>query len=93
MPVKRISITITGRVQGVGYRYFAEDAANELGVYGWVRNSYDRTVECEAQAEESVLKEFVEKLRTDPALSKAKDVFTVELPSIETQDRQFEITG
>ena len=62
MPVKRLSITITGRVQGVGYRYFAQDAANALGLSGWVRNNFDRSVECEVQGEaadsEALLREL-----------------------------------
>ena len=34
-------ITIKGRVQGVGYRYFAVQKANEMGITGWVRNLVD----------------------------------------------------
>ena len=36
---------IRGRVQGVGFRYFAEKAASQLGVNGWVRNADDGTVQ------------------------------------------------
>jgi len=42
MAVKRFAITVTGRVQGIGFRYFAKDAADSLGLIGWVRNSFDR---------------------------------------------------
>jgi acylphosphatase len=55
MAVKRLSITVTGRVQGVGFRFYAEDVANNLGLDGWVRNSPERTVECEVQGEENIL--------------------------------------
>jgi acylphosphatase len=33
---------VTGRVQGVGFRFFAERAARELGLRGWVRRSKGR---------------------------------------------------
>lgn len=40
---------ISGQVQGVGFRYRAEQAANALGVTGWVRNDWDGSVEMEVQ--------------------------------------------
>lgn len=45
----RQRLHIFGQVQGVGFRYRAEHAANALGVTGWVRNCFDDTVEMEAQ--------------------------------------------
>lgn len=45
----RQRLHIFGQVQGVGFRYRAEHAANALGVTGWVRNCWDETVEMEAQ--------------------------------------------
>ena len=37
MELKRLSITVSGRVRGVGFRYFTEDAAEALGLTGWVK--------------------------------------------------------
>lgn len=45
----RRSIIFEGRVQGVGFRYRACHAAQQFGLTGWVRNSYDGTVEMEVQ--------------------------------------------
>ena len=44
-----------GRVQGVGFRYYAQYAADAAGVTGWVRNEYDGTVTMEAQGSEAQL--------------------------------------
>ncbi len=78
--MRRVSITITGRVQGVGYRYFAEEAAESLGITGWVRNTAERTVELEAQGESAELDDFLSRLREGPPLSRVKDVVTCDLP-------------
>ena len=56
---KRIHAYYTGRVQGVGFRFTAEDIARSLGVLGWVKNLRDGRVEVVAEAEEKVLKEFL----------------------------------
>lgn len=45
----------TGRVQGVGFRYRAKYAAENMGVTGWVKNEYDGSVEMEAQGTEDAI--------------------------------------
>ena len=45
----RVRLVVSGRVQGVGFRYAARDAAGEIGVSGWVRNLPDGRVEIVAQ--------------------------------------------
>lgn len=54
----------TGRVQGVGFRYSAQNFAQYLGLTGWVKNEWDETVVMEAQGMEEDLKTLVEKLRS-----------------------------
>jgi acylphosphatase len=52
----------SGRVQGVGFRYTVKDIANQSGVCGWVKNLSDGRVEVLAEAEEPVLKDFLDKV-------------------------------
>jgi acylphosphatase len=57
---------ISGRVQGVGFRYFAQKAARELGVTGWARNLEDGRVEVHGNGSRKVLDEFEGRLRMGP---------------------------
>lgn len=59
---KRMHTLYSGRVQGVGFRFSAESIAAELGVYGWVKNLGDGRVELVAEAEETILKDFLKRL-------------------------------
>lgn len=54
----RAHLLISGRVQGVAFRYYAQDIAQSLGVKGWIRNCWDGKVEIVVEGEE----EEVEKL-------------------------------
>lgn len=47
--ILRQHMKISGRVQGVGFRYRAKYVASTLGLTGWVRNNWDGTVELEIQ--------------------------------------------
>lgn len=67
MPLKQAYIVITGRVQGVGFRYFALDKAEELHITGWVRNTYDGKVEMEACGESGNLDTFIDWMKMGPA--------------------------
>jgi len=61
--MKRVHVYYRGRVQGVGFRFTAEDIARELGVAGWVCNLSDGRVEVLAEAQEETLKSFLEKIQ------------------------------
>ena len=61
---------ISGRVQGVGFRFFAERAAREAGVTGWVRNRPDGTVETVAEGDPSAVARYLEYLRAGPGGSR-----------------------
>lgn len=54
--VLRLTARVTGRVQGVGYRWWVVDAASRLGLVGWVRNADDeRAVQVVAEGEPASL--------------------------------------
>jgi acylphosphatase len=71
---------VTGRVQGVGYRYFALRHAQELGVAGFVKNLPDGSVEVVAEAPEGPLRTFEERLRRGPSFSDVTGVARARLP-------------
>ena len=52
-------LKIYGQVQGVGFRYRANYAADSLGVTGWVRYEWDGTVEMEVQGTESQINQLL----------------------------------
>jgi acylphosphatase len=80
---------VRGRVQGVGYRYYAQNAARELGITGWVRNLDDGTVEVLAIGPEPKLSDFAGRLRLGPAFSEVRGVEQQEAPV--QSDASFEI--
>lgn len=55
----RKHIVFYGRVQGVGFRYYAVNKANQLGLTGWVKNLSDGTVEMEVQGEEPLIDQLI----------------------------------
>lgn len=74
MSVSGAKIMVSGYVQGVGYRYFALDAAAALGVKGYVRNIAGGKVEVYAEGEKSLIEELIGKLRQGPFNSQVSDV-------------------
>lgn len=77
--MKTVSLTIKGRVQGVGFRYFVMRTAIQLGVNGYVMNCADGNVYVEAEADDSVLVQFIDLCSTDPSRSDVTDIVIKEL--------------
>ncbi|MCC7034024.1 MAG: acylphosphatase [Acidobacteria bacterium] len=65
---------VSGRVQGVGFRYFAADAARREGLSGAVRNRDDGTVEAVAEGETEAVDRFERALRQGPSRARVERV-------------------
>ena len=59
-------IRIHGKVQGVGYRFFATRVARRLGLKGWIQNMRDGTVEALVEGEKKTIDEWIEELKEGP---------------------------
>lgn len=64
--MQRMTATVHGRVQGVGFRAFTQVEAQRLGVSGWVANQWDGTVRVVAEGTDDALHRFVAWLRQGP---------------------------
>ena len=72
MPAKRY--LVRGRVQGVGYRYFAQEVAERLRVNGFARNLPNGDVEVHAEAAAEALALFKEELERGPRMARVTEV-------------------
>ena len=70
---------VRGRVQGVGFRWFVDHEARQLGLAGWVRNNIDGTVELLAIGTEQQLATLKRRLQQGPRAARVDDV--QELPA------------
>ena len=68
------NLRIAGRVQGVGFRYFMERKAAELGVSGWVRNRRDGTVEAMVQGTREAVEAMIAAAHQGPRAAIVTDV-------------------
>ncbi len=80
--MKSLIIKVYGRVQGVGYRYFAQRHARKLGIKGFAENRADGSVYIEAYGDEEHLKKFLEILREGPPLAIVDSIETEENTNI-----------
>jgi acylphosphatase len=79
-----IRFIVTGRVQGVGYRYFVMREADALGITGFARNLPDGSVEVVSEGSEGALEIFAGRLAQGPAFATVESVERSEAPSPKT---------
>ncbi|MEK3806156.1 acylphosphatase [Metabacillus sp. SLBN-84] len=82
--MKTIHLIVHGHVQGVGFRYFAQSAAQSEKVTGWVKNKEDGTVEAVAQGTENQLDSFVHTLRSGNRYAQVEEIKVSEVEQDQT---------
>lgn len=85
-------VIVTGRVQGVGYRWFVRAAAIDAGVSGWVRNRRDGSVEAALRGTTDAVDAVIAAMRIGPAGSEVAQVRAIPAES-ETGAHGFEIVA
>ncbi len=87
----RAHVRVTGRVQGVGFRFFATHQASRFNVTGWIRNKGDGSVELEAEASRDRVEEFLAEIGRGPRFGNVDDI---EIDWIAPRgDSTFEVIG
>ncbi len=72
--MKKLRLTIYGRVQGVYYRSSAQGKARELGLSGWAKNMPDGTVVTVAEGGEEQLQEYIEWCKKGPSAARVEKI-------------------
>lgn len=70
----RVRATVSGMVQGVGFRFFVVRAASQRDITGWVRNAPDGNVEVVAEGDSGMLQELMSKLQQGPPAARVTGV-------------------
>jgi acylphosphatase len=83
---------IRGRVQGVGYRYFADGVASELGICGYVKNLWDGNVEVYAIGDVVALEELKRQLAEGPRSARVTAIDESDEP-VDKRYNRFMIEG
>lgn len=91
MRTKTYHIFVSGRVQGVGYRRFAQKQAELRYLSGWTRNLWDGQVEIQVSGPESDLDEYCEVLKEGPAFSQVREVVIRNIEMEPAANQGFEI--
>jgi acylphosphatase len=69
-----VHVRVTGRVQGVFFRAWAQEKANELGVRGWARNAADGSVEGHLEGDKMAVQQIVDLLHKGPPAAQVSKV-------------------
>jgi len=74
--MERLHAVVHGDVQGVGFRYYVQRKARQLGLHGWVRNNDDGTVELVAEGGRDELEQLKRALQEGPRMARVDRVET-----------------
>lgn len=84
---------VSGRVQGVGFRWFVDREARIIGLVGWVRNNPDGNVEVLASGTEDQLAKLKMKLKQGPRASRVDQVVEEDASHEVVKSKSFQIEG
>ncbi|MCG8604993.1 acylphosphatase [bacterium] len=73
MPVC-VKVTVKGRVQGVGFRWFVQRAAQGLSVKGYVKNLFNGDVEAELEGKREAVEDLIKQIRKGPTFSRVDEL-------------------
>ena len=79
-------VRLTGRVQGVFFRAWAQERARALGATGWVRNCPDGRVEAQVEGDEQAVEQSIEKKRSGPPSAQVEDLRVWEVEAFDYDD-------
>ena len=71
---KAVTVKVTGRVQGVSFRWYAAQEAHGLGVTGWIRNEPDESVAGHFEGDDEAVDALVAWCRRGPSYAAVRDV-------------------
>jgi acylphosphatase len=77
--MRRVHVRVTGRVQGVGFRYSTQIQADRLGIGGWVRNCDDRAVEAQIEGPEAAVEKMLAWMADGPAAARVTRIVTMDI--------------
>ena len=70
-----VKIIVRGRVQGIGYRWFVQEIAEQENIYGYVKNNYDGSVEIVAESEKKEnIDRFINRIKTEHDYAVVREV-------------------
>jgi acylphosphatase len=75
---KAVTVRVSGRVQGVSFRWYAQQEAIRLGVHGWVRNEPDGSVAGLFEGDDDAVDALVTWCRTGPSYAAVQHVAVTE---------------
>ena len=91
MPKELRVLRIHGKVQGVGYRFFATRVARRMGLKGWITNQRDGTVEAAVEGEKEAIDDWIQQLKEGPRYAEVTRIdqeakeFTGKLPDFDVK--------
>lgn len=74
MDKHQVSVKVFGRVQGVCFRWFVQEKAQERNITGWVKNCYDGTVEALLQGKKDLIDDMINELKKGPPMAYVEKV-------------------